>query len=109
MHPLGGILLPPLFGVAATAWVLATQHEGLIFPSVGLAVLIAIGGYVWKYTRRADKVLVDRISELEIDRNFNRARGDYFQRWAFSGKEPTYPEPRIQDYRKGSDDGNGPE
>lgn len=102
---MGGLLFPPSFGLTGAAFVYAASDGSLIFPSVGIAVLSIIGLYVWRFTRRADKVLLDRIEELEVDRNYNRAKAGYYQRWALSGIEPTTPEPIIQDFQKGNGDG----
>lgn len=109
MQPLGGILFPPSFALTGlvTAFIIGAADSvgGVLIPTGAFAILSLIGMYVWKFTRRADKVLLDRIEELEVDRDFNRASRAYYQRWALSGIEPSEPEPKVQDFRKVKDDG----
>lgn len=108
---MGGILFPPSFGLtgAVTAYVLGASDGvgGVIIPTGAFAILSLIGMYVWKFTRRADRVLLDRIAELEVDRNYNRAGKAYYQRWALSGIEPSEPEPKIQDFYKKEEKDDG--
>lgn len=99
--PVAGIVFLPAYAItAAVSTILAAGvTDGIVVPGVLVAAFSLIGTYVWRFTRRADKVLLDRIRELEIDRNYNRAAKQYFQRWALTGTEPSWPEPKIQDYQ----------
>lgn len=93
-----------MFGMVWTAttmvYVLVTAAvtDSFVFPSVGLGVLVIIGGYVWKFTRRADKVMLRTLRSVTAERNYHRDDASWWQEYALTGKAPDMPRPKMSEY-----------
>lgn len=95
----GIVFVPSYVATLALSTVLAAEvTDGVVVPGTLILAFTLMGTYVWRFTRRADKVLGSRIRELETDRNYHRANAAYYQTWALTGSPPTTPPPSILDY-----------
>jgi hypothetical protein len=101
IEPVAGIVFIPAYIVtgAVSTILAAGVTDGLVVPGTLVTAFSLMGMYVWRFTRRADRVLVQRIAELESERNYHRADAAYYRTWALTGRAPEHHPPDIHDYQ----------
>lgn len=100
MQPVASIVFIPAYTATGTASTIiaASVTDGFAVPGTLIAAFSLMGAYVWRFTRRADTVLVARIAELESERNFHRADAAYWRIYALTKEAPNGGPPDITDY-----------